>query len=155
MLNVGGNASLGGTLQLLSPGFHPEAGNRLTLVSTGGVVTNRFAQFVDPFATGPGYTTVDLVYGLNSVVLEFLNIRAPAPTVTLDFDSFARTPNERAAANILDNIQLDPAAADLLSFLYKQPESELPRDLYLISPDALSAFYEISFSNANIQQIEP
>ena len=154
-LNVGGNASLGGTLQLLSLGFHPEAGNRLTLLTTGGVVTNRFAQFVDPFATGPGYNTVDLVYGLNSVVLEFLNITAPVPpsVVTIDFESFARTPNQRAAANILDNIQFNPAAASLMSFLYKQPVSELPGDLYLISPDALTSFYEISFSNANIQRL--
>ena len=31
-LNVGGNATLGGTLQLISLGFQPKAGNQLTLV---------------------------------------------------------------------------------------------------------------------------
>jgi fibronectin-binding autotransporter adhesin len=155
-LNVGGNATLGGTLQLLSLGFHPEAGNQLTLVTSGGVVTNRFAQFVDPFATGPGYSTVDLVYGLNSVVLEFLSLSSPLPpptVVTIDFESFARTPNQRAAANLLDNIQLNPTAADLMSFLYKEPFTNLPGDFDKISPDALTAFYEISFSNANIQRL--
>jgi len=146
---------LGGALQLLSLGFHPEAGNRLTLISTGVVVTNRFGQFLDPFATGPGYNTVDLVYGLNSVVLEFLNLTPPAPpsVVTIDFESFARTPNQRAAANILNTIQLNPNAADLMSFLYKEPVPNLPGDLDQISPDALTAFYEISFSNANIQRL--
>jgi autotransporter-associated beta strand protein len=155
-LNVGGNATLGGTLQLFSLGFHPQAGNQLTLVTTGGTITNRFAQFVDPFATGPGYNTVDLVYGLNSVVLEFLNLTLPVPppsVVTIDFESFAQTPNQRAAANILDNIQLNPKAADLMSFLYKEPVSNLPADLDKISPDGLTAFYEISFSNANIQRL--
>ena len=55
-LNVGGNAALGGTLQLVSLGFQPKAGNQLTLVSTGGVVSGRFAQFIDPFAPGAGFT---------------------------------------------------------------------------------------------------
>jgi outer membrane autotransporter protein len=99
-LNVSGNAALGGTLQLLSlgfqPWFQPRAGEQLTLVTTGGVVSGRFAQFLNPFAAGPGFNTVDLVYGRNSVVLEFLN-----PT----------------------------------------------------SPAGLTAFYEISFSNANIQRL--
>ena len=71
-LNVGGNATLGGTLQLISLAFQPKAGNQLTLVTTGGVVSGRFAQFVYPFATGPGFNTVELVYGPNSVLLEFL-----------------------------------------------------------------------------------
>jgi len=96
-LNVGGNAALGGTLQLISLGFQPKAGNQLTLVTTGGVVSSRFAQFIDPFATGPGFTTVDLVYGRNFVLLEFLNLVPPIPPVivTIDFASFALTPNER------------------------------------------------------------
>ena len=63
-LNVGGNAALGGTLQVVSLGFQPKAGNQLTLVSTGGVVSGRFAQFIDPFARGPGFTIAGLVYGL-------------------------------------------------------------------------------------------
>ena len=51
-LNVGGNARLGGTLQLINLGFKPQAGNQLTLVNTGGVVTGRFGQFVNPFTRG-------------------------------------------------------------------------------------------------------
>jgi autotransporter-associated beta strand protein len=39
-LNVGGNAALGGTLRLISLGFQPKAGNQLTLVTTGGVVSS-------------------------------------------------------------------------------------------------------------------
>jgi len=73
-LNVGGNATLGGTLQLISLAFQPMTGNQLTLVTTSGVVSGRFAQFVHPFAIGPGFNTVELVYGPNSVLLEFLNV---------------------------------------------------------------------------------
>jgi outer membrane autotransporter protein len=157
-LNVSGNAALGGTLQLVSLGFQPKAGNLLTLVTTGGVVSGRFAQFTDPFATGPGFNTVDLVYGRNSVLLEFLNIAPPVvPSnpviITTDFRSFALTPNQSAAANLLDAVQLDPKAANLISFLNTEPFANLPNDLQKISPDGLTAFYEISFSAANIQKL--
>ena len=141
-LKVGGNAALGGTLQLISLGFQPKAGDQLTLVTTGGVVSGRFAQFLDPFVAGPGFSIVDLIYGQNSVLLEFLN-----------FTSFALTPNEQAAANLLDAVHLDPRAANLISFLDAEPVSNLPGALAQISPDALTSFYEITFSNANIQRL--
>ena len=70
-----------------------------------------------------------------------------------DFVSFARTPNDRAAANLLDRIALDPRAAELINFLFNEPLSNLPGDLERISPDSLSSLYEISFSNANIQKL--
>jgi outer membrane autotransporter protein len=185
-LNVAGNATLGGTLQLLSLGFQPKAGNQLTLVTTGGVVSGQFAQFLNPFTSGPAFNTIDLVYGRNSVLLEFLNLTSPVPSpippptlppvpsptpalappsvapssvappsviVTIDFASFALTPNQLAAGNLVDRDELDPKAADLISFLFKQPFSNLPGDLEQISPDSLTAFYEISFSNANIQRL--
>jgi outer membrane autotransporter protein len=141
-LNVGGNAALGGTLQLVSLGFQPKVGNQLTLVTTGGKVSGRFAQFVDPFAAGPGFTIAGLVYGPNSVLLEF---RTAA--------SFALTSNQLAAANLVDAVHQDPRAANLISFLNQQPFANLPGDFERISPDELTAFYEISFSNANIQRL--
>ena len=87
-----------------------------------------------------------MVYGPNSVLLEFLNS-------VINFASFALTPNQLAAANLLDAVQLDPRAANLISFLYKEPFANLPGDFEKISPDGLTAFYEISFSNANIQRL--
>jgi len=104
-LNVSGNASLGGTLQLVNLGYKPKAGDQLTLVTAGGTVSGKFNPFVDPFATGSGYNTVDLVYGKNSVLLEFLNVTNPVPSptiiTTIDFASFALTPNQFAAVNLL------------------------------------------------------
>jgi outer membrane autotransporter protein len=141
-LNVSGNAVLGGTLQLISLGFHPKAGSQLTLLSTGGLVLNRFVQFVDPFATGPGFSIAALVYQQNSVLLEFLN-----------FASFALTSNQRAAANLLDAVHLDPTATNLISFVDQEPFANLPGDFEKISPEGLTAFYEISFSNSNIQRL--
>ena len=141
-LNVGGNAALGGTLQLISQGFHPKAGDQLTLVSTGGVVSGHFAQFIDPFTAGPGLALGGLIYGPNSVLLDFQSAAA-----------FALTPNQRGAARLLDAVQLDPRAANLISFFNQESLENLPGDFQKISPDGLTAFYEISFSNANIQRL--
>jgi outer membrane autotransporter protein len=162
-LNVSSNANLGGTLQLLDLGYKPKAGDQLTLVTAGGTVSGKFSPFVDPFATGSGYNTVDLVYGKKSVLLEFLQLTTPVPPVTptppirvittIDFASFALTPNQFAATNLLDAVQLDPRATNLMSFLYKEPLANLPRDFDKISPESLTAFYEISFSGANIQRL--
>ena len=173
VLNVGGNATLGGTLQLISLGFQPKAGNQLTLVTSGATVSGQFARFVDPFSVRPGLNTINLIYGKQSVVLEFLNQTTPVspviptvptvpaspsivpPTVvaTINFASFALTPNGLAAAHLLDAVQLDPRAANLISFLDKEPFANLPGDFEQISPEGLTAFYEISFSNANIQRL--
>ena len=80
-LNVAGNAALGGTLQLSSPVYRPKAGDLLTLVTTGGVVSGQFAHFASPFTAGPGLNTIDLVYGRNSVELQFLNVTTPVSPV--------------------------------------------------------------------------
>ena len=167
-LIVGGNAALGGTLQVISLGFSPKAGNQLTLVSTGGVVSGRFARFLEPFTLGAGFDTIDLVYGRQSVTLEFLALNSPpavppvgspgapsAPSVvtTVDFNSFAFTTNQRAAAGLLDAVQLNPRMANLFTFLFQEPFTHLPGDLEKISPDGLTSFYEISFSDSNIQRL--
>ena len=81
------------------------------------------------------------------------SIVPPTVVATINFASFALTPNQLAAANLLDAVQLDPRAANLISFLNKEPFANLPGDFEKISPDGLTAFYEISFSNANIQRL--
>ncbi|MBV8415418.1 MAG: autotransporter outer membrane beta-barrel domain-containing protein, partial [Verrucomicrobia bacterium] len=176
VLNIGGNASLNGTLRLQTIGYVPAAGDLLTVVSAGGAVSGRFAQFGNPFATRPDLNTINLIYGKNFVELQFLNLTAPvSPAVpvvpsipvppvvppivpltvieTVNFASFALTPNQLAAANLLDEVQLNPKTANLFSFLYGEPVSNLAGDLEKISPDGLTSFYEISFSNANIQRL--
>ncbi len=139
------------------------SGDQLTLVTTGGSVASRFARWVDPFTTGPGINTIDLIYSKKAVTLEFLNLITPVPSVgpipppvvitTIDFASFAQIPNQRAAASLLDAVQLDPRASNLMSFLYEERFANLASDFNKISPEALTAFYEISFSGANIQRL--
>jgi len=165
VLNVTGNAALNGSLRLLNQGYQPASGDKLKLITTGGVVNGRFSQLQNPFALAVGFDTIDLVYARQSVTLEFLTLHPPITPVTpvnpgppdvvmtTDFSSFAFTPNQLAAANLLDAVQLDPKAANLISFLNTEPFSNFPKDFQKISPDGLTALYEISFSNANIQKL--
>jgi outer membrane autotransporter protein len=139
-LNVGGRAALDGTLQLLSlNGFQPKIGDKLTLVLAAGGVSGQFANVINPFSSLNG---LELIYEPNSVVLEFAS----------EFAAFARTPNERAIAAQLDRLASDPREAQLISFLHNEPLNNLGADFEKISPDSLSALYEISFSAANVQQ---
>ena len=141
-LAVSDTAFLGGALQLISlNSFQPEISDKLTLVIAEDRISGKFARVLDPFSNS---ITLDLVYGQNALNLGFR---------LSDFASLARTPNQRAAGNLLDQSALNPEADELISFLYEEPISNLPGDLKKISPEGLTAFYEISFSNANIQRL--
>jgi autotransporter-associated beta strand protein len=92
VLNVGGNASLNGTLRLQAIGYVPTAGDLLKLVSTGGVVSGRFAQFGNPFSTRPDLNTINLIYGKNFVELQFLNLTTPVSPAVPTVPSFPSPP---------------------------------------------------------------
>jgi autotransporter-associated beta strand protein len=66
VLNVTGNAALNGTLRLINQGYQPQSGDKLRLVTTGGAVSGRFAQFQNPFALAVGFNTIDLVCVMTS-----------------------------------------------------------------------------------------
>jgi outer membrane autotransporter protein len=138
-LVVSGRATLDGTLQLVAlSGFQPKIGDKLSLVLAAGGVSGQFANVVDPFSS---LTGLELVYLPDVVVLEFGS----------DFRAFAQTPNQLAVATQLDAVAFDPRETHLISFLQNEPLGNLAADFEKISPDSLSALYEISFSAANIQ----
>ena len=140
-LNVGGHAALNGTLQLIFLNtFQPKIGDKLTLVLANGGVSGQFANVLDSLSS---LIDLDIVYQPNSVVLEFAS----------NFTAFAQTPNELAVARQLDAVAFDPRETQLISFLQNEPLSNLSADFENISPDSLSAIYEISFSAANIQAV--
>jgi outer membrane autotransporter protein len=75
-------------------------------------------------------------------------------SLTLDqvaFKTFALTPNQFAVASNLDRVVGDPRATNLIAFLNNEPLANLPRDFDLISPDSLTAIFEISRSFAEVQ----
>jgi subtilase-type serine protease len=141
VLQVTGAAILGGTLRLnLLSGFQSRISDQLTLVAAGGGISGKFANIIDSFSP---VIIPELIYGANTVLLK----------LSSNFGSFALTPNQRAAGNLLDSVAFDPKTAGLVSLLFSEPVANIPGDLDKISPDGLTAFYEISFSNANIQKL--
>jgi hypothetical protein len=127
----------------------------LGLIATGGIVSGRFTHFVDPFVVGPTFNTINLVYGRNSVVLKFLNSTTPVSPVlpivpttpttpgvppvvisTIDFQSFTTglAPNGGKAAGLLDQVELDPRAAGVIGFMFKEPETNFLAGFSKISP---------------------
>src|SRR5258708_23512445 len=65
----------------------------------------------------------------------FRSIPPRVVITTIDFASFAQIPNQRAAASLLDAVQLDPRASNLMSFLYERSEEHTSE---LQSPDHLA-----------------
>jgi YVTN family beta-propeller protein/autotransporter-associated beta strand protein len=139
-LSVNGHAALGGTLQFVpTNGFVPKPGDQLSIVTAAGGISGEFANVLNGFSL----FRTELLYGSNSVILDFLSAL---------FAPFAKTPNQIAVANALDRVSTDPRESSLLSFLYREATINLPADFDKIAPDELSSLYEISFSFANVQE---
>jgi len=104
-LNVSGHAALGGTLQLVpTNGFVPKPGDQLSVVTAAGGISGEFANFVNGFSV----FRTELLYGSNSVILDFLSAL---------FTPFAKTPNQIAVADALDRVSTDPRESSALFHL--------------------------------------
>jgi fibronectin-binding autotransporter adhesin len=128
-VQVGGNASLNGTLAVSSLGnFHPSNGNAFEVLRTNGLRTGEFAQVNDSLNNNPRLQRID-IYAPNGVALVYV-----------------ATPN--AKPPIVDVIPepLPPV----------NPEEPLPIPplLAILDPTAeqLTSLFEISFSGANTQR---
>lgn len=127
-LVINGNASLAGRLELFSLGFVPEAGNSLTLVSTGGAVSGKFGTVLSPFKPGGGVNTIEVIYEPKAVLLAFLHLAGPTPPV------LPPTP---------PGTPIPPGA----------PGTIVPISISLaqVSPEGLTAAFSIGFANAAIE----
>ena len=124
--------------------FQGALGNKITLVATQGL-SGTFSNVINPFQTNT-LVKADIVYQNNNVYLSF------------DQGSFLQfaqqhglTPNEAAVAGGLDSVAGNPRLAGLIGFLDGQPLQNLAGDLDLISPDKLTAIFDISRAHADVQ----
>jgi outer membrane autotransporter protein len=141
-LQVGGRASLAGTLQLIGLGsFRLQAGDKLTFLSAKGGVSGTFGTVENNFLTGTVVKGQVLILS-NAIVLEGSQG---------SFVPAACNPNSVAVAQVLDNVAGDPRAAALISFLNNEPLGRLCSDFTLIAPEQLSSIFSIGVSLANVQ----
>jgi outer membrane autotransporter protein len=142
LLQVGGHASLGGTLQLMQlGGFQLHIGDKLTFL-TAGSVSGSFSTIQNPFLS-------------NTLVKAQITVLPGAVVLQGTQGSFtevAMTPNCLAVARALDSLVGDPRAAALINFLNSEPLSRLcPVDFNLIAPDQLTLVFNVTVSLANVQ----
>ena len=150
LLAVSGSASLAGTLQLQQlNGFHFTApGQKVTFLTAGAGVSGTFATVANPFNTGT-MIGAEVVYGANSVSLETIqnSFAALVQGAHLPW----QTQNQFAVASALDAALYDPRLAQIIAHLDHEPLGTVLRDLDLISPDELTAIYQIAVSQARLQ----
>jgi len=141
-LQVGGNASLNGTLAVNSLNdFHPVNGNAFEVLRTNGSRSGQFAQVSDFLNNNPKLQRID-IYAPNGLALVYVAATTPAPPGT------PGGPNPRPPIDIEIPKPLppvDPEEPLLISSL-----------LGILDPTAeqLTAFYEIGFSGANTQRLK-
>ena len=142
LLAMGGSASLNGHLQLVRlNNFQLQMGDKIVFLTAAAGVNGTFSSVDNPFATGQ-LLDARVVYEANDVALEF---------ALGSFNIGGLTPNEEAVADGLNSAANDPRAAGLIAFLETEPLGNLPHDYDLIAPEELASLYEISISQAVVQ----
>jgi uncharacterized protein with beta-barrel porin domain len=141
VLAVTGQATLGGTLQLVPVGnFHFLPGEKAVFLTASSIAGS--------FSTIQNLLNPNTLVGTQIVVLRNA---VEVEAVQESFTSVACNPTSLAVAKALDSAIGDPRASALITFLDTQPISQLCDELTLISPEELTAVFSLDVSLANIQ----
>jgi outer membrane autotransporter protein len=141
-VNGAGGASLNGTLQFMRiNNFTPVPGDRVNIINDPNGHTGMFSNVMSTF---PGLIQPVSMYNeANDIYIVF--------ALSQSFGSQAVTPNQHSVAEDVDDSVGDPRADALIAFLGSEPPGNLPHDYDLIAPEELTSLYEISFSQAVVQ----
>jgi outer membrane autotransporter protein len=157
-VQVGGNASLNGTLDVSSlNNFRPVSGNAFEVVHSNGARSGQFAQVNDFLNNDPKLQRFD-IYASNAVVLLYAAVPTPTPptpsptppgptpTPTPPVPTPSPTPNPKPPIDIIVPKPLPPV----------EPEEPIPPQILLpfLDPtvEQLTSMFEIPFSGANTQR---
>jgi outer membrane autotransporter protein len=149
-VQVGGNASLNGTLAVTSlNNFRPVDGNAFEVLRSNGSRRGQFATITDFLNNNPNLQLVEIL-APNGVALAYVAATTPlpTPTPTPPGPTPSPTPNPRPPIIDVEPNPLPPV----------NPEEPLPISFLLAALDPtaeqLSAIYEIGFSQANTQRFK-
>ena len=159
-VQVGGNASLNGTLAVSSlNNFRPVNGNAFEVLHTNGTREGQFAQVSDSLNNNPNLQRVN-VYATNGVALLYLAVPGPTPPpgptptpppgptpTPPPGPTPSPTPNPKPPINVEVPIPLPPV----------DPAEPLIPPKFLLSSldpsvEQLTSMFEIPFSGANTQR---
>jgi autotransporter-associated beta strand protein len=142
-VQVGGNASLAGTLELSSlNNFRPAKGNAFVVLSTGGTRSGEYSTIEDSLNNNPNLQRID-VYAPNGVTLLYVAISsgsAPEPP-----PGGTPTPSPSPITTVIANPlpPANPNSAVFNSFLLRALDP---------TAEQLTSLFEIPFSEANSQR---
>ena len=142
-MHAGDDANLSGILFVHKiNNYMPAPEDQVTILDTVGSGVHGTFQFVQ--SDFPGLIQPDAVYFANHVDVEF--DLSPFTSVA------GLTRNQSAVATALDKAFTSACLpTSTFNFLGNQPIAALPHDFDLIAPEELAAIYEISFSQATVQ----
>jgi uncharacterized protein with beta-barrel porin domain len=141
VLAVTGQATLGGTLQIVPVGNIQFLPGDKAVFLTAKTISGSFSTIQNLISPN---TLVDakVVVLSNAVEVE---------AVQGDFTTVACNPNSLAVAKALNSAVGDSRATALINFLDSQPIDQLCADFTLISPEEIAAVFSLDVSLANIQ----
>jgi len=146
LLAVGGHATLGGTLQLISlGGFSLQPGNQITFLTANKGVSGTFNNAQNGLVSTGTIVVAQITMTSDSVAL-----LATQGSFT-DTPGVATNPNNVAVAKALDSARGDPREAALFAFLNSQPLANLPHDLTLIAPTQVTSINATAVSVGKVQ----
>jgi autotransporter-associated beta strand protein len=146
LLAVNGHAAVGGTLQFIRLGnFNIQPGDQITFLTAKNGVSGTFSNVQNGLLGTGTIVQVQVTSLANSVVLE------GTQGSFADTPGVATTPNNRAVAKALDSARGDPREAALFAFLNSQPLADLPHDLTLIAPTAVTSINATAVSVGKVQ----
>jgi uncharacterized protein with beta-barrel porin domain len=142
VLAVTGQATLGGTLQLVRTGnFHFLPGDKLVFLTANSIAGS--------------FSTIQNLNSLSNTIVKTQIVILPGvvelEAIQGDFVTAACNPNSVAVARALNSAVGDPRAAALITFLDNQPLNQLCADFTLISPEVVASVYDLAVSLANVQ----
>lgn len=146
-LNVTGVATLAGGLKVQSNGgFLPEAGQKFTFLTADGGIVGAFDKLNDKSGALGTILGLDLIYGSNSVTLEFTQG---------SFAEFASeknlSPNQYAVAKALDKEVAAGQSRSLIRFLDNQQLESLPNYFRRLSPEELTSIFYLGVATSQVQ----
>ena len=142
---VAGSATIhGGDVYINRNGYKPHRNDTLRIIDTLGGV-----EVLD------GYT-VHHNFATNTMLEAQVRYSADAVEVFIDqlkFTGQAKTPNQHAVARALDHAAKRGQLDGLFDHLNYTDRSNVPRLLQLLSPEALTAIFDVGFANSQIQNV--
>jgi outer membrane autotransporter protein len=144
VLAVTGQATLGGTLQLVRTGnFQFQPGDKVVFLTANSIAGS--------FSTIQNLNTLGNLNTIVKTQIVILPGVVEVEAIQGNFVDAAGNQNAVAVARALNSAVGDPRAAALITFLDSQPLNQLSADFTLISPEVVASVYDLAVSLANVQ----